>query len=63
MAQKILLKYLESKVTCFKAGRLRYYHDEWTYLTSNTEILQMVTGQKLEFSQTPLSIIRSKRAP
>lgn len=51
-----LLKYLESKVDCFKAGQLRDYYPEWMVLTSDTEILDIVSGQHIEFSQKPFQM-------
>ena len=45
-----LIKYLEYKVNCLKAGRLSKFYDEWKSLTSDVEILDMVAGQRLEFT-------------
>ena len=44
------IKYLEYKVNCFKAGRLSEFYNEWKSLTSDVEILDMVAGQRLEFT-------------
>ena len=53
LSDKVLINYLEYKVTCFKAGKLQHFYDEWASLTSDTEILNMISGQKLEFSNPP----------
>ena len=48
-----LVSCFKGKVACFKAGRLKFFHEEWKSLTSDAEILDMVSGQMLEFSQKP----------
>ena len=48
-----MLKFLEHKVHCFKAGGLREYYNQWQALTSDPEILQMILGQPIEFTRTP----------
>ena len=48
-----ILCYFEHKVKYFKAGALRAYYEQWQSLTSDTEILQMISGQPIEFSQMP----------
>lgn len=37
----------------FQAGQLPYFVNEWRALTSDTEILETVTGQHIEFNETP----------
>ena len=48
-----LISYLNTKVACFKAGRLTDFYDKWLSITSDAEVLNMVLGQKLEFSIQP----------
>ena len=48
-----LVSYFEGKVACFKAGRLKFFQEGWKSLTSDAEILDIVSGQMLEFSQKP----------
>ena len=50
-----LLVYLEDKVKMFKAGNLAAYVKEWRALTSDPEILETLTGQKIKFTTTLLS--------
>ena len=38
----------------FHAGQLPYFVNEWRALTSDTEILETVTGQHIEFNETPV---------
>ena len=52
-SQVNILSYFEAKVTCFKAGGLQKYYKEWQALTSDPEILQMISGQPIEFSHIP----------
>lgn len=52
----VLINYLTYKVTCFKAGRLKHFYAEWASLTSDTEILHMISGQKLEFWHPPYQV-------
>ena len=40
----------------FQAGQLPYFVNEWRALTSDTEILETVTGQHIEFNETPVQI-------
>ena len=40
-------------VACFKAGQLQHFYGKWASLTSDTEILNMISGQNLEFSNPP----------
>ena len=39
-----LLEYLVSQASCFKNGRLTSFIDNWRRITSDKEILQMVSG-------------------
>ena len=40
----------------FQAGQLPYFVNEWRALTSDNEILETVTGQHIEFNETPVQI-------
>lgn len=48
-----MFHYLEHKVHCFKAGGLREYCNQWQALTSDPEILQMISGRPIELTRTP----------
>ena len=48
-----LQKYFQMKADRFEAGRLRHFANEWQKITSDKNILQIVTGVKLEFLMTP----------
>ena len=41
----------------FQAGQLPYFVNERRALTSDTEILETVTGQHIEFNETPVQIL------
>ena len=49
-----LLVYLENKVKMFKAGNLAAYVKEWQALTSDPEIMETLTGQRIEFFEIPV---------
>ena len=51
-----LVAYFNSKVSCFKAGRLTLFYDRWSSLTSDAEVLGMVSGQRLEFTHQPFQL-------
>ena len=53
---KMLASYFQSKVACFKAGRLQLFYDKWENITSDVEVLHMISGQKLEFSKQPYQL-------
>ena len=55
-----LITYFQNKVACFNAGRLHEFHNEWMFITSDAEILDMVLGQKLEFSLKPFQLFLPK---
>ena len=40
----------------FQAGQLPYFVNYWRALTSDTEILETVTGQHIEFNESPVQI-------
>ena len=49
----ILIAYLVAQTSCFKSGRLEKFTHCWQKITSDTEILQMVSGQYIEFDTKP----------
>lgn len=51
-----LVNYLQRKVECFKAGKLKDCYENWLKLTSDTEILDIVNGYKIEFSGKPCQL-------
>ena len=51
---KQLQTYFQWKVDSFEAGRLRHFASEWLSITSDRNILETVTGVKLEFIGTPV---------
>ena len=51
-----LLEYFKSKVLNFKGGRLVSYLDNWKLVTSDSNILDMVSGAHIEFSSTPIQV-------
>ena len=53
---KTLVSYFQSKVACFKAGRLQLFYDKWENITSDVEVLHMISGQKLESSKQPYQL-------
>lgn len=48
-----LIAYLVAQTSCFKSGRLAKFTHCWQKITSDTEILQMVSGQYIEFDTKP----------
>ena len=49
----ILIVYLVTQTSCFKSSRLAQFIPAWQQITSDTEILQMVSCQYIEFSTQP----------
>ena len=49
-----LIKYFENKVANFKAGQLNISYSAWKELTSDPEIMETVSGQRIEFDQLPV---------
>ena len=49
----ILLEYFREKMLSFKAGRLAAHFSQWQSLTSDPEILETVSGCKIEFDTIP----------
>ena len=48
-----LIAYLVTQTCCFKSGRLAQFVHCWQRITSDTEILQMVSRQHIEFDTKP----------
>ena len=48
-----LIAYLVAQTSCFKSCRLEKFTHCWKKITSDTEILQMVSGQYIEFDTKP----------
>ena len=49
----ILLEYFREKILSFKAGNLAAHFSQWQSLTSDPEILETVSGCKIEFDTIP----------
>ena len=49
----ILLEYFREKMLSFKAGKLATHFSQWQSLTSDPEILETVSGCKIEFHSIP----------
>ena len=48
-----LIAYLVAQTSCFKSSRLAQFIPAWQQTTSDTEILQMISCQYIEFSAQP----------
>ena len=48
-----LIAYLVAQKSCFKSSRLAQFIPAWQQITSDTEILQIVSGQYIELSTQP----------
>ena len=48
-----LVPYLEKRVKNFKGGQLRFHVKQWEQLTSDPEILHIVSGDSLDFVSDP----------
>ena len=44
-----VLEYLNKKIQLFKGGQLKSYYSEWEKLTSDSEILNTVSGLSIDF--------------
>ena len=49
-----LIAYLVAQTSCFKSSGLEKFAHCWQKITSDTEILQMVSGQYIEFDTKAL---------
>ena len=50
----VIIAGLEQNVKCFKAGNLTSFLSEWRSITSDREILDMITGTTIDFSYLPV---------
>ena len=50
-----LLQYFDEKVQQFEGGQLLKYYDNWKLLTSDSEILNIIAGDHIEFKEVPPS--------
>ena len=44
----------EKDISVFKGGRIKHFYDQWTQITSDPEILTIVSGIELEFMSRPV---------
>ena len=51
-----LLEYFKGRTKTFIAGSLAVYFHIWQDLTSDPEILETFTGQKIEFDTRPMQL-------
>ena len=51
--EHILKTYYEKKVKCFNVGQLTDVHAKWRHIASDSEVLNYVKGQYIEFSSLP----------
>lgn len=49
----VLKEYLNQQIRHFKGGRLAHLYHEWEKITSDREILDRVSGQRIEFETEP----------
>ncbi|XP_028407533.1 uncharacterized protein LOC114530148 [Dendronephthya gigantea] len=49
----MLCVYLEQKLQSFRGGQLKHYYNEWVKLTSDSEILNTVSGLSIDFVNQP----------
>ena len=52
---------MRSQVKDFRAGRIKQFYPLWETLTSDTEVLGTVRGQRIEFTKTPLQLKAPKQ--
>ena len=50
-----LIPYFRAKVNSFKGGQLSSFHHKWERLTSDASILQIISGDRIEFLSDPPS--------
>ena len=50
----VIIAGLEQNVKCLKAGNLTSFLSEWRSITSDREILDMITGTTIDFSYLPV---------
>ena len=54
-------QYFTNKVQSFKGGQLANFLDVWTTITSDSEVLNCVKGQYIEFSSRPTQNLGIRR--
>lgn len=59
--EPIMKQYFANKVQSFKGGQLAHFLDKWKELTSDSEVLNCVKGQFIEFSTQPTKNLGPKR--
>ena len=50
----VIITGFEQNVKCFKAGNLTSFLSKWRTLTSDREILDMITGTTIDFRYLPV---------
>ena len=50
----VIITGLEQNVKCFKAGNLTSFLSKWKTITSDREILDMITGTTIDFTYLPV---------
>ena len=50
----VLKEHFNMQISHFRGGRLAHFYHEWEKITSDREILDIVSGQSIEFDTTPL---------
>ena len=50
----VVITGLEQSVKCFKAGNLTSFLSSWRTITSDSEILDMITGTTIDFKYLPV---------
>ena len=51
-----LLAFFRCRVSTFQAGQISHCVQQWRTLTSDSEILETVLGQRIEFTLTPVQV-------
>ena len=54
----VLKEHFNMQISHFRGGRLAHFYHEWEKITSDREILDIVSGQRIEFDTTPLQNYR-----
>ena len=50
----LVINYFTQRTTCFKAGQLTRRLSEWRKINSDSEVVNTVCGEKIEFNSSPL---------
>ena len=56
----LIVEYFTKRADCFKAGQLTHKLCAWRKITSDSEVLQTVCGEEIEFINLPHQIKVSK---